>query len=81
MKPIHRLRSRAALFIGVLSLAAASLLQAQVVPQFIDYQGRVLDGGGNPLASPRRPITRSSSASMMPPRLARSSGPRSSSSL
>ncbi len=51
MKPTHRLRSRAAALLGVLSIAAASLIQAQSVPQFIDYQGRVIDGGGNPLAT------------------------------
>lgn len=55
MKPTHRLRSHAALLIGVLSLAASSLLQAQSVPQFIDYQGIVKDGSGNPLAQSPAP--------------------------
>lgn len=56
MKPLHSLRSRAALFLGVLCLSAASLSQAQSVPQFIDYQGLVKDGSGNLLApSPNPP--------------------------
>lgn len=52
MKPLLRHRHRAALLMGVLALATSSaLLQAQSVPNRIDYQGRVLDGNGTPLAA------------------------------
>lgn len=48
MKP--QLRLRIALLVGVLALSTSALIQAQTVPNRIDYQGRVLDGNGVPLA-------------------------------
>lgn len=51
MKPLLRLRHRTALLVGVIALASSPLIQAQSVPDRIDYQGRVLDGNGTPLAA------------------------------
>lgn len=48
MKP--HLRLRIALLVGALALSTSALIQAQTVPNRIDYQGRVLDGNGVPLA-------------------------------
>jgi hypothetical protein len=33
--------------VGVLALSTSALIQAQTVPNRIDYQGRVLDGNGD----------------------------------
>ncbi len=54
MKSLQRLSHLAARSLAVLaaaSLFAVTHLQAQSVPEFIDYQGRVVDGNGAPLAA------------------------------
>ena len=56
MKPLpsirtSALRSLCSLVVTSSLLVSAGILSAQSVPQFIDYQGRVVDGNGSPLAA------------------------------
>lgn len=51
MKPLLSHRRRFALLMGILAIASSSLVQAQSVPNRIDYQGQVVDGNGAPLAA------------------------------
>ncbi len=51
MKPLLSHRRRFALIMGVLAFASSSMIQAQSVPNRIDYQGQVVDGNGAPLAA------------------------------